>query len=67
MDTRAPMCLSARGERSSKWIGPWIVPDRTDRKIDARMNASFQDSERVESRLQCSVVRICKRSAGDVS
>jgi len=37
------------------------------RNMPARLNDSFQASERDASRLQCSVERICSRIAGDAS
>ena len=40
------------------------APDSTDRNIVARLNASFQLNARVDSRLQCSVVRIWRRKCG---
>ena len=43
-----------------------IAPVRVVRNIPARLNDSFQASERDASRLQCSVERICSRSEGDV-
>src|SRR2546426_6489864 len=43
-----------------------IAPVTVVRNIPARLNDSFQASERDASRLQCSVERICSRSEGDV-
>jgi hypothetical protein len=41
--------------------------DSTERNIWARANDSLQVWDRVASRLQCSVDRICTRSAADTS
>ena len=41
-----------------------IAPDRAERNIPARLNDSFQASDRVASRPQCSVDRIWSRIAG---
>ena len=42
-------------------------PDSAARNIVARLNASFQLKARVDSRLQCSVVRIWSRRAGGIA
>src|SRR3569833_3030702 len=39
-----------------------VAPERVDRYMPARLNDSFQASDRDASRLQCSVERICRRS-----
>src|SRR5450759_2377715 len=39
-------------------------PKSADKNIEARLNASFQLKARVDSRLQCSVVRIWSRTPG---
>src|SRR5258706_9376428 len=44
-----------------------IAPVSVDRNIPARLNDSFQASERDASRLQCSVERIWSRIAGETS
>src|SRR5436189_5807379 len=44
-----------------------IAPDSVVRNIPARLNDSFQASERDASRLQCSVDRIWSRIAGDTA
>jgi hypothetical protein len=43
------------------------LADSTERNICARANDSLQVCDRVASRLQCSVDRICTRSAADTS
>ena len=42
-----------------------IAPASAESSMPARVNASFQASERVASRPQCSVARIWRRSAGE--
>ncbi len=44
-----------------------IAPESAERYMPARANISFQAIERVASRLQCSVARICSRRAGGTS
>src|SRR5690242_15459714 len=44
-----------------------IAPDNVDRNIPARLNDSYQASDRDASRLQCSVERIWSRIAGDAA